>query len=466
MAPSAPPRQYILLLRQLGRFDQAISLLREDIAREEASSSGNEQLLALYALDLATAIWQKDGDVEVVLQEFQKLLNRHPDNTAIRYGYGRFLTSVGRLDDALYHLNLALGSDPFKRYDEMIRWELGITHLEKGNIERAFEQYQTILRLHPDSDGARSQIANILNMRGQAKEAKSICEEGLKLYGESMELRNSLSLIAEKEGNIDEALMHGKKAFELALFSHKVQEAQASNVFLRYCGLLSKSGNHNAVIGACDTIIQKYPYIQGRQVAFSWKASTYLQLGDYGKAETTAQEALDAVPVHLVGDRVWPTVYLGNSLKGQKREAEALEVYLQAAAEIPYATVAHWMAADLMNKQKSADKGLSISKFWLQAAVKVQPRSLMERGAIRASICTFVIYKAIFLTRLHQYDKLAASLSPENAVYAGNYGVSLARMGRAEEAVASFRRAVDLTPTLAYVYEHLGDFYRKVISDN
>ena len=59
------------------------------------------------------------------------------------------------------------------------------------------------------------------------------------------------------------------------------------------------------------------------------------------------------------------------------------------------------------------------------------------------------------------YAKLAASLSPESAVYAGNYGVSLARMGRAEEAVASFRRAIDLDPTVAYVYEHLGNFYRK-----
>ena len=59
------------------------------------------------------------------------------------------------------------------------------------------------------------------------------------------------------------------------------------------------------------------------------------------------------------------------------------------------------------------------------------------------------------------YAKLAVSLSPESAIYAGNYGVSLARMGKKEEAVASFRRAVDINPNLVYVYEFLGDFYRK-----
>lgn len=55
----------------------------------------------------------------------------------------------------------------------------------------------------------------------------------------------------------------------------------------------------------------------------------------------------------------------------------------------------------------------------------------------------------------------AVELSPTQPVYCGNLGYVLADVGKTDEAIAKMREALSLDPSLTYLYERLGDLYRK-----
>ncbi len=65
-----------------------------------------------------------------------------------------------------------------------------------------------------------------------------------------------------------------------------------------------------------------------------------------------------------------------------------------------------------------------------------------------------------------EWHRKAADMEPGNAVLVGNYGYILADQGKSEEAESKMRQALGVDPDLRYLYERLGDLYRKRGDEN
>jgi tetratricopeptide (TPR) repeat protein len=122
---------------------------------------------------------------------------------------GKLYTDIGRFDEALSSLRTAAGSDPSNEIFQMdvasllikrsrheeakeflnqalvrlpgsvrLRYQLGVAHAALGNVQKAGELYQQIVRANPDFEPAYIGLANLLMQDGKAQRAAEVLAQG------------------------------------------------------------------------------------------------------------------------------------------------------------------------------------------------------------------------------------------------------------------------------------------------
>jgi serine/threonine protein kinase/Tfp pilus assembly protein PilF len=177
-------------------------------------------------------------------QEFQRALQLNPNDAAVRHRYSRYLSSLGRIDEALREIKHEQELDPLsqvaranvgmiyyfgRQYDSAIKplndvlkedpkfdtayWGLGLIYEQKGMPAEAVTQMEKAAALSPDPNTMAS-LAHAYAIAGQKQKAVKILQE---LEGQTKKENISgyqFAVIYAGLGEQDKALAELEKAFK------------------------------------------------------------------------------------------------------------------------------------------------------------------------------------------------------------------------------------------------------------
>jgi eukaryotic-like serine/threonine-protein kinase len=177
-------------------------------------------------------------------QEFQRALQLNPNDAAVRHRYSRYLSSLGRIDEALREIKHEQELDPLsqvaranvgmiyyfaRRYDSAMKplndvlkedpkfdtayWGLGLIYEQKGMPAEAVAQMEKAAALSPDPNTMAS-LAHAYGIAGQKEKAHKVLED---LQGQAKKENISgyqFAVIFVGLGEQEKALAELEKAFK------------------------------------------------------------------------------------------------------------------------------------------------------------------------------------------------------------------------------------------------------------
>jgi Flp pilus assembly protein TadD len=114
------------------------------------------------------AIAIRRGDAKQAIWFLSRAATRRPGKAGVRYNYALALTAVQRYDDALREVTAATAAAP---QDPEIRFFSGVVALRMGHLADAAAAFQETLRLDPNHQNAKHNLALLDSLRPSEGEA-------------------------------------------------------------------------------------------------------------------------------------------------------------------------------------------------------------------------------------------------------------------------------------------------------
>jgi TolB-like protein/DNA-binding winged helix-turn-helix (wHTH) protein len=157
------------------RLDAALGWHEQERDRDEALKLGAEYAdkAILLAPDDAEAhyvrarIHAEAGEIEQAIARFDQAIALNPSNSEFLVGSTSPLLYVGRTDEAIDRIELAMGIDPF--HLDWFHWQMGWALWEKNDCGAALAAMRKMLRI---PSGAYRTLASIQACLGNEREAK------------------------------------------------------------------------------------------------------------------------------------------------------------------------------------------------------------------------------------------------------------------------------------------------------
>jgi Flp pilus assembly protein TadD len=193
------------------------------------SLAGYAMCVALLAT-LAALTWRQSSMYADVERLYRTTLDRNPDCWMIRNNLGVVLVRRGQIDEAVgqYRQALELKPDYADAYNN-----LGAALARQRRIDEAIGQYQQALQLKPDYAEAHNNLGSALVQRGRIDEAIGHLHRALKVNPDYTEAHYNLGLALAGQGRIDEAIGQYRTALALARQQHKTALAEELRSRLR-----------------------------------------------------------------------------------------------------------------------------------------------------------------------------------------------------------------------------------------
>ena len=433
--------QLALLYVELGQYTAAVDLL-ESIAGENAS------LQVLASLGHA---YQQLHNYQAAADVYRRVLERDPDNTAIR-----------------------------KEYAESL--------LDSQQYEQALEQYQALATVNsgdPETHLRISQIHRFQRNFGQAREALA---RALDLAPDNLQLQYNQVLLAEEEGNSGEATRQIERMLDSMAKSdpstYTPQERFNRSIFLEKLGTLqSEQGEHAEAEEAYQEIVAL-----GGDGAVRGEArliELYQEMRDYDKALEQSEEAVRKFPdsqellmtraslLASTGDveagvnlltpllnntdedrNIWmgvAQVALSGSDYGRAMEAlEKAESYPQSDLQKSYI---HFLYGSAWERQDDVPK----AEEAFRQALDLNPQS--------ANTLNYLGYmfadRGIRLDESVELIQKALEMEPNNGAYLDSIGWAYYKLNQLDLAEEYLLKSVERVPTDSTILDHLGDLYHK-----
>jgi TolB-like protein/Tfp pilus assembly protein PilF len=109
-----------------------------------------------------------DRDWAAAQREFQEALALNPNDATVHHRYSRYLSSLGRIDEALGEIERARLLDPNAI---VIKANVGIIYYFARQYDRAIEELQKVLRDHPDFSAAHWGLGLAYEQKGKYDQA-------------------------------------------------------------------------------------------------------------------------------------------------------------------------------------------------------------------------------------------------------------------------------------------------------
>ncbi len=160
------------------------------------------------------------------LQLLQSESDKNPNNLDLRLAIGNIAVRSGKYEEALQAFNAILNSlDKSSKQRGDIFLRIGETYRRKGDDAGAVGVLQKAREVLPDNVTVLSTLALTLDHAGRWTEAKQAYEATLKLDANNgIGLNNLAYLIAEHNGDLDDALTKAQKAKQLLPNTYEVSD--------------------------------------------------------------------------------------------------------------------------------------------------------------------------------------------------------------------------------------------------
>ncbi len=186
-----------------------------------------------------------DWDWRDAGKEFELALKLDPNNASLRHRYSRYLSSVGRTDEALVHMQRARELDPLsliiqanvgvinyfgRHFDEALRqlqqlaaaepefpvahWGIGLAREQLGDMDGALASFQKAAELTERGTNVLASMGRAYGASGKPDEARKILQELAARAKQRYVPSYQIALVHAGLGDKDKAFEYLEKAFE------------------------------------------------------------------------------------------------------------------------------------------------------------------------------------------------------------------------------------------------------------
>ena len=190
------------------KLDMAVKQYEAVIEIQPESVTAHAELAGAYLIA---------GLIDKAIEEVGKTIELSPQNPVSHNTLGRMYSYQGQPDKALDEFKKAVELEP--TYAAGYK-NIGNVHLQKGLPDKAAEEYNKALSYRPDYAEAYSGLGGVYLLRGNIQEAIREYKNAIRVLPVSslvsVPVYNNLAYIyAEREQNLDEALLFAQKAQQL-----------------------------------------------------------------------------------------------------------------------------------------------------------------------------------------------------------------------------------------------------------
>jgi len=239
---------------------------------------------------LRAAIEPKEMAEDVV--GFETMVRRDPSNTHLHDDAAVLYLRLGRAAQAAAHFE---ATATLKPDSAAAHFNLGTVLTLMGRLDASIAAYRRALGLKPEYALAENNLGNVLVMQGKPDEARRHFQEAVRIEPGNVEAHYNLGSVARGRGDWPEALGQFREASALApdwppaLVGLAWLLASAPDTMLRDPDEAIRLAEHMAeVTGRHDAPV------------LDLLAAAYAAAGEFDRAVTTAQAALDLKPPDTV----------------------------------------------------------------------------------------------------------------------------------------------------------------------
>jgi tetratricopeptide (TPR) repeat protein len=209
-----------VLLAHLTAPDRAANIPEFVNTQPTAIVKIREQFLNDYSFVRAGNEFFNHGEADNAIAEYNKALERNPDNVVAHHKLGFLLYQVkGNFEEGMTHLLKAYKLDA---QDARIQYDLGMAYMHQGKLEDAIRLLSESIRRAPDGFDTqyepvqmRLSLAQVLIAAGQSKDAAVPLLDALRRNPNHPEVHYRLALALADLGRTEEALAYYNKAVSL-----------------------------------------------------------------------------------------------------------------------------------------------------------------------------------------------------------------------------------------------------------
>jgi len=155
---------------------------------------------AHISLAMTNGFYERDWSLADT--EFKHAIEINPNNAYAHYLYSLYLIGLGRLDEAHGHIQRALALDPLS---PIINTLVAVLLLYKRQYEKAVEEFERVLELHPTFGLTHVHLGRAFCMRKMYREAVSAAQKGVEFTGEAPVARSFYGYILAMSGDKEKA---------------------------------------------------------------------------------------------------------------------------------------------------------------------------------------------------------------------------------------------------------------------
>ncbi|WP_137821714.1 tetratricopeptide repeat protein [Pseudomonas sp. D(2018)] len=406
-------------LARSGRHDEAMTYMEKVL---QGQGDTHFDFLALSAAET-------DADTRAgLLQSFDRLLTKYPDNSQLVFGKAVLLQQDGRTEEAL-HLLEGVPSDDKEIAPILLRARL-LQSLKRG--DEALPLLQKAIKQHPDDKRLRLTYARMLVEQGRLDEAKSEFSGLVQQFPDDDDLRYSLALVCLEGEAWDEAQVYLEELVD--------RGSHVDSAHFNLGQVYEKRGDKDSALLEYALVGPGNDYLpaQMRQVEI------LLESGKPDEAEARLAKARDAQPDYAI------QLYLieAESLAERQQPERAWKVIQQGLQQYPDDLNLLYTRAMLAEKRND----LTQLEKDLRFIIEREPENAMALNALGYTL-------ADRTTRYDEAKKLveqAHKLNPDDPAILDSLGWVNYRMGNLPEAERLLRLALKEFPDHE-VAAHLGE---------
>ncbi|WP_330114440.1 tetratricopeptide repeat protein [Pseudomonas sp. JS3066] len=406
-------------LARAGRHDEAMAYMEKVL---QGQGDTHFDFLALSAAET-------DADTRAgLLQSFDRLLAKHPDNSQLVFGKAVLLQQDGRTEEALTLLEGVPAND--KEIAPILLRARLLQSLKRG--DEALPLLQKAIKQHPDDKRLRLTYARMLVEQDRLDEAKSEFAGLVQQFPDDDDLRYSLALVCLEGEAWDEAQVYLEELVE--------RGSHVDSAHFNLGQVYEKRGDKESALIEYALVGPGNDYLpaQMRQVEI------LLESGRADEAETRLAKARDAQPDYAIQLYLIET----ESLAERQHPERAWKVIHQGLQQFPDDLNLLYTRAMLAEKRND----LAQLEKDLRFIIEREPENAMALNALGYTL-------ADRTTRYDEARKLveqAHKLNPDDPAILDSLGWVNYRMGNLSEAERLLRLALQEFPDHE-VAAHLGE---------